>query len=149
MTPQERQLIADCGTFCHVTTLNRAGEIDVRGLHPSVDESFVIRGPSRPKAVYFTPRSKLNTALEFIGDRARDQKRLVVFQIAAAVLVGKSCGPDFGWLAALLAEEKIESATIATSLHLGGLACYIIVLPAEFKGRGEVDNPRYDGVKLV
>jgi hypothetical protein len=86
----------ECGTFCHVTALGKAAGIDLVGLDPSTDESAVIRGPKRPTAVHLTPNAKLNTALQLTGDRVRDQQRLVVFTVAAALLAEKNCGPDFG-----------------------------------------------------
>jgi len=142
MTDEEKKLVLACGTFCHVTTQENA---DIGGLDPSSDMSVVIRGPKRPQAVYLCPESSLDKALNVIGDRARGEKALIVFKVAAAVLAVKSCGPDFGWLSAHIGGAELEAATVKTSLDtVGAIACYDLISPGEISETVTVPNPKFD-----
>lgn len=140
MTDQERKLVAACGEFCHVTTAEGSGDIDVAGLDPALDDSIVIRGPKRDKAIYLCPADNLNKAADFIGSRASDQPKLYVYRIGAAELADKECGADIGWLVNLVGEADW---TVAVSLELGTIACYEAIARAELSGPQEIDNPRY------
>ena len=149
MTDEERNLIAQCGTFCHVTTLDKSHAIDSGGLIPTADKSLVLRGPVRPNAVYLCPESHLDKALEFVGEKDRDQKLLIVFKVSGSTISKKDCGADYGWLSAHLNTSELDDATIAMSLQIGGLACYELIPPVDFVDRTEVNNPRCDGTRLL
>jgi hypothetical protein len=98
MTEQERQVVAACGESCHVTTTDRVALIDAAGLDPAYDDSVVLPGPKRPKAVYLCPAASLENAKQFIGDRASGQETLFVYRLSAESLSHKSYGPDIGYL---------------------------------------------------
>lgn len=116
MTEAEKQLVLECGEFCHVTTAEGRELIDAAGLDPAYDQSLVLRGPKRDKAVYLCPAAKVEKAKDFLGSRASDQAKLYVYRISAEALSHKNCGADIGWLLNLVEEEQW---TVAVSLELG------------------------------
>lgn len=140
MTPEERALLAACGEFCHITTADRRGKIEVGGLNPEFDDSLVLRGSKRDKAVYLCPVSSIENVKDFIGANASDQPTLYVYRIGAETLSQKSCGPDIGFLVNLVDEVDY---TIAVSLQRGTISCYEAISRAELTGPEEIDNPRY------
>lgn len=140
MTDQERQLVKAYGTFCHVTTAERMAAVEPAGLNPAFDDSQVLRGVRKDKAVYLCPEASIDKALDFLGSRAGDQPKLYVYRIGAAALAAKDCGADISWLVNLVDEDKW---TVEVSLNLGSIACYEPISRAELNGREEVDNPRY------
>src|SRR5438105_6354280 len=111
MTEQERQLVAACGEFCHVTAIDIRDFIDEFGLDPRFDQSVVLRGPKRPRAVYVCPMASLDKVLAFVGDRAPDQPRLFVYRMDAQVLCDRNCGPDYGYLVYFV-EGDVDHGTI-------------------------------------
>jgi hypothetical protein len=96
MTDQERAMIAACGKFYHVTLIDKHDLIQAGGLDPRFDESLIIRGPQRPKAVYLCPPGGLETALDFLGSRNPDQERLLVYRLDSEAVSKRNCGPDYG-----------------------------------------------------
>src|SRR4051812_10369556 len=98
MTPAERELVTACGEFCHVTTADRLDDVEAAGLDPEHDDSLVLRGPKRDKAIYLCPVASIEDAKHLIGARASDQPKLYVFRIDAAAVSLKNCGPDIGYL---------------------------------------------------
>src|ERR1700733_6049235 len=144
MTDEEKKLVLAYEMFCHVTTQENAGFVEAFGLNPSNDMSVVIRGPKRPVAVYLCPESSVDKAINVIGDRAKGEKELIVFKIAATVLAEKNCGPDFGWLSAHIGGAKLEMATVKISLDtVGAIACYDVITPEEFSEMVTVPNPNF------
>jgi hypothetical protein len=143
MTQQEKVLVQACGTLCHATVLENRDSIEAMGLDPDTDQSLVLRGPKRPKAVYLCPENLLDKALEFLGDRAKDQEQLDVFRIDAVIVAEKNCGADYGWLAAHLPGDQLNAVTIAISLEVGGLACYHLIPPEDFISVEEVPKPKF------
>lgn len=140
MTPEEQDLLLACGEFCHFTTADRLGGIKAGGLDPDLDDSLVLRGPKREKAVYFCPVSSSEKAKDFIGARADDQAKLYVYRILVGSLSQKNCGPDIGCLVNLVDEIGY---TVAASLQLGTIACYEIIPHSELTGPEEIENPQY------
>jgi hypothetical protein len=140
MTEQEKALIAACGEFCHVTTAARRDLVNAVGLDPEYDESLVIRGPKRDKAVYLCPATSIAKALDFIGARADDQPKLYVYWIGAAALSQKNCGPDIGYMVNIVEEHDY---TVEVSLQCGTIACYEAIDRGELTDPVEAVNPRY------
>lgn len=140
MNEQERELIAACVTFCHVTTAEHLATIEATGLNPAFDESLVVRGNRKEKAVYLCPEARIEKTTNFLGERANDQKNLYVYRIGAAELAAKDCGADISWLVNLVDEEKW---TVAVSLEIGSIACYEAIARDELNGPQEIVNPRY------
>jgi hypothetical protein len=98
MTEQEQQHIASCGVFCHVGDVRTQPFVEEMGLDPRFDQSLVLRGPRRPKAVYCCPVASLDKMLEFVGDRRPEEPTLLVYRIDAEKLCRRNCGPDYGYL---------------------------------------------------
>ncbi len=140
ITDEERQRVAACGEFCHVTIAERLQLIDNSGLDPAHDVSLVIRGPKREQAVYLCPAAGIENAKDFIGARASDQPKLYVYRIAADILSQKDCGPDIGYLVNIVGENDW---TVEVSLRRGTIACYETIPRAALVGPQEVENPRY------
>lgn len=140
MTAADRELVTGCGEFCHVTTADRLDDVEAAGLDPELDDSLVLRGPKRDKAIYLCPVASIEKAKDFIGVRASDQPKLYVYRIGAAALSLKNCGPDIGYLVNIVEEADY---TVAVSLARGTLACYEAIPRAELTGPEEIDNPRY------
>lgn len=140
MTAAERELVTACGEFCHVTTADRLDDVESAGLDPELDDSLVLRGPNRDKAIYLCPVASIENAKDFIGARASDQPKLYVFRIGAAAVSQKNCGPDVGYLVNIVEEADYM---VAASLERGTIACYEAIPRAELAGPEETDNPRY------
>lgn len=140
MTENERHLVVSFGTFCHVASQANVEQINQHGLSPERDQSVVLRGPEKAKAVYLCPEASLVKTLAFVGANHSYEPHLYVYRIPATELCEKKCGPDYGFLVNVM---KLEEITLETSLARGTVACYEAIEADELTGPEQVPNPEF------